>query len=584
MQKVLIIWCVLYSTTIAGATNVARTNDNSTLVNQQLVSSIYGQTSHAKEMFLNNMTLIGGIDVYLSSVVSSQVVHLKIGTACGAGTTWLIDTSFSLTNLPTNGIPFHRSLVIRNGGLPVIYNSYYIFELSTDNNGTLLVTNTDSYNAGRYIYSTAAGNSGHTDSGQLVSFQNPDSSSGEKKQDIMFVIWGTADSSTVSAPIPTTNMACPANCQLVRPASVENAPNHSPMNALNVLIREERFNNSPVIQPGSFWTDDMDYLKTHLVSNMLENSNPYASVKTTPPFGSTDGLGSTWYNTKMNFYVAKADPANDPEYLRGFQYCANIDIIVDIITGTGSTGSNGQQGSFQGSFGDPRLVLGVTAFLHEVLGHGFGGFVDEYVSPQETLAATDIPKSTLNSAFLGSGTTACADSTMSSWCTSSMSVSQLITAMASDPQKGCWTETSAQCDSDSANCFNISGHNIPYFGSNVCIPRNVIFYNIGIGCNANSGCYIGGSVSLTALSLNVAQPSCSVMQSGHGTQYPGFTGAIEPQFTTMLNCFFDASGCVGYNDATCTAFQNKWNSSSGPGNLGFLLDANACASGLSHRR
>jgi hypothetical protein len=554
---------------------VQRQNDNAAATNLAWASDFTSAKVHAKQMFLNNLTQIGSVSVLLGNWGSntSDYVTLKIGTACGGGTGWQY-WGGATVQLPAGQSTTWATIPLF---LPmnVTYNASYIIEVSTQH--AQLATNRNSYRWGRRVLATDALNPQHLSFGNLLAFQDSTGPK-QKKQDLMFVIRGSADTATPLRPVPTTNMACPSSCILV--GSSENAPGGDPSAAFNVLVREVRGLPDRTYAGGSFYSDDIPTLRAAIRSNLIEGPIGYGALDHTPPL-------SDWYGSRMNFYIAREDPSWDPEYLRGFMHCANIDAIVDVNTGTYLGAFSG--GALEGTVGDPRTGQQRGITMHEVFGHGLG-LTDQYVCWGDTCRlGTNYSRNSPDAVLLGSGSTACADPSTANWCASSLTVDQLITAMQGDQSYACWSMSPAQCGASSATCHDIRGQNIPYFGAHTCVPKSVVHYDIGIGCLPQSGCYIGIAYGGGIVALDVAQPSVPVMHSTHNVldshYFPGYGGAVEAQIRTMLDCFFDTTGCASYDYATCQAFQDKWDGGApNPLNEAIFLDANACALGTNVRR
>jgi hypothetical protein len=110
-------------------------------------------------------------------------------------------------------------------------------------------------------------------------------------------------------------------------------------NYLNILIRQNHTEAGwPTSADNSFW---LDY---------TYNSSPPGSIHTVllPEIRKALDHWSGANPAKMNFYVAVQDPRNDPEAMRGFLNCANIDITVDIDDNPNSIADNGGRRTFSG--------------------------------------------------------------------------------------------------------------------------------------------------------------------------------------------------------------------------------------------
>lgn len=553
-----------------------RCNRNNSMTNVTYVAESINGSARGKQMFMNNLTQIHAVAVLLEGwgAAPSETVRIRLGTACAGGTTWSQVTT-AVVDLVGKTSPYWATIPLSNP-LVVTHGDYYILEASTQGEAKLGVNN-NVYQHGRRVFRELG-----APRSQMVRFANSSGRVGQKKQDLMFVVSGYADPTTAEFPIPTTNRACPETCELIN--AIENAPGGNPANALNVLITEIKKLGPGNYQAGSFYDDDIPTLKTAILKHMLEApSVGYRAISHIAPF-------SSWYGQKMNFYIAREDPTNDPETLRGFLHCANIDVMIDVITNSGDFDGS-VPGGFQGTTdNDPRLSNAYTPVSHEVFGHGFG-LDDEYACFNDTCFVRNPELSyTFNSAPLGSsGTTACSDPTSAAWCDSSLTVDQLKKAMEADPQFACWGYSPTTCAENAASCHDITGFNIAYFGANTCIPKSVGKYNIGLGCAAGTGCYIGSASSRTSVELAVAQPGTAVMDgwgfhSPASVKYNGFDG-LEPQLSLVLDCVFDTSNCTNYNQEACDAFQDKWDGGDpNPFNVPYLANANACVDGVSKRR
>jgi hypothetical protein len=116
----------------------------------------------------------------------------------------------------------------------------------------------------------------------------------------------------------------------------------------------------------------------------------------------------------------------------------------------------------------------------------------------------------------------------------------------------------------------------------------VVNYNIGVDCvtiQPFDGCYIGSPSDAGGVSLSVATPNSTIMQTTRHYEGYGYAAASQ-QIKTLLQCVFDTTNCATYDQAACNAFQDKWDGGTGghPNNLNFLTDANACTDGVSKRR
>lgn len=556
--------------------HVARLNSNNSMTNVTYIAESIDGSARGKQMFMNNLAQIHSVGVLLEGwgAATSETVRIRLGPACAGGTSWSQVTT-AVVDLVGKCPPYWATITLSNP-LVVTHGNYYILEAATQG-GAKLGVNNNVYQHGRRVFRDLG-----PIRNQMVRFANLSGTVGQKKQDLMFVASGYADPATAEFPIPTTNRACPETCVMVNAS--ENAPGGNPANALNVLITEMKKLGPGNYQAGSFYNDDIPTLKTAILEHMLEApSENYRSINYIAPF-------SSWYSQKMNFYIAREDPTNDPESLRGFLHCANIDVMIDVVTNSDDV-SGSDPGGFQGTIeNDPRLSDAYSVVSHEVFGHGFG-LDDEYACFHATCSVRNLElKYTFNSAPLGSsGTTACSDPTSAVWCASSLTVDQLKNAMAADPQFACWDYSPETCAANAASCHDITGFNIAYFGTNTCIPKSVGKYNIGQGCAAGTGCYIGSPSSHTSVELAMAQPGTAVM-NGQGFHSPGsvnsngFNG-LEPQLSLVLDCVFDTSNCTNYDQAACDAFQGKWDGGApNPLNVPYLANANACVDWVSKRR
>ena len=123
------------------------------------------------------------------------------------------------------------------------------------------------------------------------------------------------------------------------------------------------------------------------------------------------------------------------------------------------------------------------------------------------------------------------------------------------------------------------------------MPKTVVQPDIGVGCVAGSGCFVGAAIGPDKVSLYSAQPGAVVMGGvNHSNgQLPGaspYGAAMTSHLGKMLSCVFDTTGCMYYDDAMCSAFLDKWDGGGGStaGNAPYLYGARACEGGVSRRR
>jgi hypothetical protein len=570
----------------ASAAQVPRDIDNGGPGSVSWVSGTAGARN--KQTFVNTLEYITSVEVQLANwTTTSEYITLKIGHACGGGTGWQYWGGAQVSHMGSGSM---WATINISPPLNVAYGQYYVMEVSTQ--GSQLGVNVDQYSYGRRVYSTLRG---HED---LLTYP-------AKKEDLVFVIRGTADRAKSAVVEPSTNIGCPTQC--VSAYSTENATGGAKQ-SFNVLVQEYRTdtgNHLGTVQPGSFWGEDRETLKRH-VREMVEgdpNDVNNRALKTQFPW-------KNWIrDRKMNFYVAFADPAWDPEIFRGFLYCANIDASIQV-TATANNANIGQFFGWIGRDNPPSPIWGqdnAAPILHEVFGHGFG-LADEYPNNNWLTSGRATGNFTLNSAPIG-----CSDPTSSNWCSSSRNLSQLKSAMFNnnDPFYGCWSRpnTLAGCEVDEnpgqagvqSKCTYIGPIQVPaFYGNNHCLPKTIVNYNVGVGCT----CFIGGGTNIP--NYSVAQPHSDVMASTHGCNpaeapmttctnpnfvarpAPGYHPGVDNQLNTLMNCVF-ATTCSGYDYGRCAAFQSKWSGitnpgTANPGNLNFLKNANACAPGGVNRR
>jgi hypothetical protein len=468
----------------------------------------------------------------------------------------------------------------------------------------------------------------------------------DKKRDIMFSFGGTTAGARDPDPNPTTNIACsnPAGSFASQciPVYPENGIGGA-RNYFNVLIREAQVFSSgwPTGSDDSFW---LDYTNNDIPPGTVETTlipeiqmaldqslgGDILGVRQTPPF-------DTWWGpdanpSMMNFYVSVQDPRRDPEGLRGFFNCANIDLLIDIndapylhvgpnsgsfgarqpfyafvsrpgpnATGWGDTGEN--------SNGSQRVI-----WLREPFG-SIGALGDEFfcASLPPSGGQSSCPVATTYPGFgynLNTAPPGCSDPTSSNWCSSSRDVSWLKSQSESNPLdfgSQCWSYPGqTDCQKDPA-CYWIAG--IPgtsYYSPYDCIPQTVSLYDIGVSCDPNASCYLGGDGFDIPNYIDSAQPGDSLMQQGimvrfvnlggttgwteQGVTLPGFGGATAGM-AKALSCLFWPSGCNSY-PADCVNFLAKWDggwygedaSTRNPGNLVFMQAGAACQNGVSFRR
>jgi hypothetical protein len=327
----------------------------------------------------------------------------------------------------------------------------------------------------------------------------------------------------------------------------------------------------------------------------------------------------------MNFYVSVQDPRRDPEGLRGFMNCANIDLTIDIedvpglnpdngfwgarstfyaITQRPGPNSSGWGDGGENSSGSQRMI-----WLREAFG-SIGNFSDEFfcafLPPSNGQSNCWLGKNNLFS--LNTAPPGCSDPTSSNWCSSYQPVSWLKAQSQSNPldfAKQCWDyATPSQCQAD-PSCYWIAGvANTSYYAPYQCIPQTVSMYDIGVNCAPSASCYLGGSGFSAPNYIGSAQPGDYLMQEGPQGRFvyqngqwnedwisqPGFGGALGPM-RMALDCLFAPDGCGSY-DPACTSFVAKWDggwygeaaSTRNPSNQVFMQAGLACQNGTSYRR
>ena len=272
-----------------------------------------------RQIFQNNLDHLDTIVLQIGGNVTIDLqdsMTVTILDGCGAR---LFNTTVSLE---TSGLTSEEAFtdVVIPVGIALDYGRYYMLEVSTLRasfiGGAKLVLNTDQ----------ASGR--HVDRGALLVYP-------QKKQDILYYFAGTADSSKPVFPPwfdpdhPTnpvtpfnTNVMCPGRCIPLVPG--EHAEYIAAFR-FNVIIREQTATNK-----GSFWTDfqadpSLAILREN-IRQMLEGDATIPGVREMAPYDE--------FYPFMNFYIALDDPANDPDSLRGFLHCANIDAAIDVVTGS----------------------------------------------------------------------------------------------------------------------------------------------------------------------------------------------------------------------------------------------------------
>jgi hypothetical protein len=568
--------------TLAGpafASQVLRSQGNSSLSNIFWVNGV--TAGRSKQIFVNPLDRIDSVDLDLNNwgTATTDVITIRIGHACLGGTSWQVSSTRTI-NLP-GAKPAFVNVPIP-GGVNVNYGEYYVIEVSAQRSDVAF--NSDQYLSGRRVNPDLTN---HTD---LLRFP-------AKKEDLWFVLNGVVESTKFWDPNPTTNVACPAKCVSVYPENVSGGARQS----FNVLVQEYRTDTgvwNGTVQPGSFWGEDVNYLKAQ-VRTMVEGTPgfPELGLKNRYPYGN-------WITAnKANFYIALENPATDPQFYRGFFYCANIDASVQVA----GLGGIAYIGGFSGWLGrgNPPVpnwggnLMGQAP--HEVFGHGFG-LMDEYEINTVETDQGGFQSFALNSVPIG-----CADPASGNWCSSYIDVNQLKGRMASnnDPFNVCWSRpnTLAGCEVDEqpgtpgmqSKCHFLGkygGTVSPYYGTYRCVPKTIVNYNIGNNCS----CYIGGGTNNP--DLHVAQPHALVMASMHGCNpleatiphcdpnfnppTPGYHPGVASQLNTLMNCVFPTS-CASYDYTSCAAFQSTWGTA-GNGYLNFLSSANACAAGGANKR
>jgi hypothetical protein len=483
--------------------------------------------------------------------------------------------------------------------VPLVYGHYYYFDVST--NVASIVANTD-----RYVH------------GRMLDHQSDNVTFPVKKQDLLFQFTGSANSDEAPYPFPTTNIANPTRCFVANPSGKENTA-YGPRNQFNVLIREG-FRGTV----GSFWADyNADPTLTALkgeIANMIQEANDstyHPSIAYTYPYNNyqaNNSLSFPTYYSQMNFYISVADPSVDTKSDGGFQYCANIDAIVEVIDD--SIGCVGSAGTFtggvcRGPLGHLSTNWGTSqgfTLTHEVFGHGIAGLDDEgfapYNSKYVSLEGNYLPDALPISAADPS------DEGCNIWCGGIQPRSWLVGQTTGTSGERCWAATSyndcnavtdATCNGASGQCCSWIGEldqsSMPYWdcqpttpdggvtgstGTNCCIPQHAYVYNIGVNCPSNVGCYPFAGHNTAIPSVNVVVPGGSIMT---GFAFiPGFTGPIEQHIKDELDCVFNIAPCTIANSPRCTNLVNRWGTP-GNGYTPFLQNALDCdADGTTIRR
>jgi hypothetical protein len=476
------------------------------------------------------------------------------------------------------------------GKLTVTYGKYYFIDVSVKGNSPLMM-NTDRYVNGRMI-------GPDTD---LVSFPT-------KKRDLMFSVLGKVDS-TKGFASPTSNILCPAKCLLANPSGVENK-SYGVDNSVNVIFRERSTNQSK----GSFWADfkatnGIATLKKEL-GDVIQGKNGGIAIANTFPYAgyyvNDNPSYQAQYYGNMNFYIALEDPAVDVDGpgapMRGFNYCANIDVVVDVVDAP--NGYGGAVGMFHGEIGRPGPnTTGWGAdmsdvMVHEAFGHGAAALDDEYIMTDAQPGYTEVH--TAKEVFgympnaLPLSTSGCNE-----WCGGTKSLSTLMSTMKSAGDFGypCWAKTTkAQCTpatiplETEAQCRWIGDlPAISYWGTHKCIPLNVANYDLGTSCatHGNDGCYPLAPYGTTSGAvMDVVQPNAGIMQSFHATDktVSGFGTHVENHIKDLLDCVLSVVPCSGSNATRCNKLISRY-ATPGNGYVTFLQTSLACsADGWIRRR
>jgi hypothetical protein len=563
MRRFLAVACVLMMPMLSVAAPVSRTNYNASPDNSRTYVG-FTPDRPVLQLFMNHVDRLDDIWLRFAGPVyaAKQDDWLRIRVLDGC-----LNEVFSRTYpLALTLGSFQQDWFNFALGAPLQHGRYYYLELTSKYGGwsgsAQLVLNNSRYEHGRMF--TA-------DSIQSLAFPG-------KKDDVMFLLNGTVEETKEWYPSPTTNVLCPARCKVL--GTEKTAWN--PRNYFNVIVQE----TGTAGPTGSFWADyQLDASLTTLKDNLrrvLEDPSgpPAPGGRPTAPLDQTVPYDA--YYGQMNFYIAVEDPATDPRAAKGFLYCANIDAQISVKTGSygsyGATNFGGELPRPSSGAWDYDFSRGILQ--HELLGHGIGQLTEEYILPWDaraTLLTTRPPNTDAPGC--------------SSWCSSSLTVTQLITAMAADPNAACWTYDTATCQAHEASgsspqCLWLGGLSSPdlaYYGGRTCIPASVTKYNIGLGCTGNTGCYLG-STNGGRIAVNVAQPGGDIM--GAAGRNPaaavGFTTATESHLRDIMDCIFPLT-CYQYPEARCQAFQSKWSSGAASRTV-FATRANGCENSYYRRR
>ncbi len=535
-----------------------------------------------REMFLNDVDFVISVDVAVAGpmLATHDVLTVQLLDGCGTPVGAAVSVSYDNSSITTAGT--YKYLEVDLGYLPVTFGNYYFLDVHTNGNSPLML-NTDRFVEGRLI---------SPDTG-LVSFPG-------KKRDLMFVMLGKVDS-TKGSPQPTTNIACPSKCVLANPSGVENQA-YGLDNSINVLFRQRSTSSST----GSFWAEfqapnGVANLKKEL-ADVIQGTNGGIAIANTFPYASyfVDNNVPTYqaqYYPNMNFYIAFEDPALDVEGpegpLRGFDYCANIDAVVDVVDAP--NGYGGIVGGFRGEIGRPGPnTTGWGAgqaftMVHELGGHGIAGLFDEYIQQQAQPGYTTV---TLASSVFGyqPNSLPLSSSGCNEWCGGTKSLSTLMSTMksAGDTDYPCWAMTTqAQCTpatiptGTQPQCRWIGGlPAIPYWGTHKCIPMSVASYDIGTSCatHGNDACYpLAPDGTNPGAIMDVVQPGSGIMESFHvpGKTAPGFGTHVENHIKDLLDCVLSVVPCSGSKAARCNNLISRYGTP-GDGYVTFLQSALAC--------
>jgi hypothetical protein len=563
---------------------------------QENLSTTTSSAEPLREMFLNSLDYMSTIQIPVTGpmLVAEDTLTVQLRDGCGAPVGPAVSQTYDSSGITTPGSIkwLEFSIYVGPNGRAVNYGKYYSLDVHTAANSPLQL-NTDRYGNGRLI---------SRESG-LVAFPG-------RKRDLVFAILGKTDSSKgYSAPV-VTNVACPAKCLLVTPGGVEHSATGGTDNAINILFRER----SDFSSKGSFWADfkktgGITMLKKEL-TDAIQGTNGNVALANTFPYAgyfidnNTPAYQGQYYPF-MNFYIALEDPALDQDGpggpMRGFDYCANVDAIVNVVNAP--NGYGGAVGAFIGEIGRPGPnTTGWGAndsfiMVHELGGHGMAALDDEYINAgaqpgyTDVRVAKDVFGYQPNSRPLSS-------SGCNEWCGGTKSLNTLMSTMktAGDTDYPCWAMTTqSQCTPATIPtgaqpaCRWIGGlPPISYWGTHKCIPLNVARYDIGTSCSThgNDGCYPLAPNGNPGAIMDVVQPNEGIMQSFHTfTPASGFGTHVENHIKDLLDCVLAIVPCAASKATRCTNLISRYGTP-GNGYVSFLQSALACdaTDGISYRR